>query len=138
MKEPRWLSRVVIDAVHVDQLREHGGLSGVRDENALESALARPRNKWEYNDDSDIAELAAAYGYALSSSHPYRDGNKRIAFLAMVIFLGLNGYELSVSETEVVATVLALADNRLSERKLSTWLRNHMERSPNEQRGGFN
>src|SRR6266536_1500342 len=115
MKEPRWVSRIVVDAVHFDQLREHGGLTGLRDENALESALARPRNKWAYNKKSGIADLAAAYGFGLSTAHPYRDGNKRIAFLTMLIFLGLNGRWLSAPETEVVTTMLALADDRLSE-----------------------
>ena len=129
MKEPRWLNRVVIDAVHLDQLREHGGLPGVRDENALESALARARNKWEYSEDLDLADLAAAYGFGISSTHPYRDGNKRIAFLAMVVFLGLNGKTLETSETNVVATMLTLADNKLSEKKLARWVRDHMEPS---------
>jgi death-on-curing protein len=126
MKEPRWVTRIVVDAVHFDQIREHGGLAGIRDENALESALARPRNKWEYNKKSDIADLAAAYGFGLARSHPYRDGNKRIAFLTMLIFLGLNGYSLSAPETEVVTTMLAVADNQFSEIDLSEWLRRHM------------
>ena len=126
MKEPRWVSRIVVDAVHFDQLREHGGLTGLRDENVLESALARARNKWEYNRKSDLADLAAAYGFGISTAHPYRDGNKRIAFLTMVIFLGLNGRSLSAPETEVVTTMLALADNRLSEGQLAEWVRSHI------------
>lgn len=126
MKEPRWVNRIVLDAVHIDQLREHGGLPGIRDENALESALARARNKWEYADDLDLADLAAAYGFGISSSHPYRDGNKRIAFLAMVILLGLNGKQFEATEADVVTTILALADNKLSEKKLSQWLRDHI------------
>lgn len=130
MKEPRWLSRLVVDAVHVDQLREHGGLPGVRDENALESALARARNKWEYNPDCDVVELAAAYGFGLSSNHGYRDGNKRIAFLAMITFLGLNGFDFTASEEEVVTTMLLLADNQLSERKLVSWVRKHSIPAP--------
>ena len=129
MKEPRWVSRVVLDAVHIDQLREHGGLPGVRDENALESALARARNKWEYSEGQDLADLAAAYGFGISSSHPYRDGNKRIAFLAMVIFLGLNGRQLETTETDVVTTILSLADNKLSEKKLAQWVRDRIEPS---------
>lgn len=123
MKEPRWVTRIVVDAVHFDQLREHGGLAGVRDENALESALARPRNKWEYNKKADIADLAAAYAFGIATSHPYRDGNKRIAFLTALVFLGLNGYSLTAPETEVVTTMLAVADNRYSEVDLSEWLR---------------
>jgi death on curing protein len=126
MAEPLWLERIVVDAVHLDQLREHGGLPGIRDENALESSLARARNKWAYDAIEDLATLAAAYGYGLATSHPYRDGNKRIAFLAMVVFLGINGWDLEAPEAEVVQTILALADHRCSESELADWLRAHM------------
>jgi death on curing protein len=126
MKEPRWVTRIVVDAVHFDQLRDHGGLAGIRDENALESALARPRNKWEYKKKSDISDLAAAYGFGIATSHPYHDGNKRIAFLTMLIFLGLNGYSLSAPETEVVTMMLGVAENQRSEEELAEWLRRHM------------
>lgn len=124
--EPVWVGREVVDAIHLDQLREHGGLQGIRDENALESALARARNKWAYDGIEDPSTLAAAYGYGLATSHPYRDGNKRIAFLAMVVFLGLNGWDLEASDAEVVGTMLALADGRLSEAELASWLRAHL------------
>ena len=126
MDEPIWLDHLVVDAVHLDQLREHGGLQGVRDENALESALARARNKWAYELAPDLAALAAAYGYGLAASHPYHDGNKRIAFLAMVMFLGLNGWDLDASESEVVSTMLAVADGSYSEPELAEWLRTCM------------
>ena len=128
MREPRWVARIVVDAVHFDQLREHGGLPGIRDEGALESALARPRNKWSYNKRSDLADLAAAYAFGLARSHPYRDGNKRIAFLTMLIFLGLNDHWLSATETEVVAAIVALAGKRLSEAQLAKWIRRHLIR----------
>lgn len=123
--EPGWLSRVVVDAIHNDQLREHGGLPGIRDENVLESALARPRQKWEYTDRIDIPTLAAAYAFGFVQNHPYRDGNKRIGFLTMVTFLGINGYEFSATDAEVVAEVLALADGRVSEEALAIWVREH-------------
>jgi len=126
MSEPVWVPRVVLDAIHLDQLREHGGLQGIRDENALESALARARNKWAYDSVEDPAVLAAAYGYGLATSHPYRDGNKRIAFLAMLVFLGLNDWELEAPEDEVVATMLAVADRRCTEEELAAWLRMHL------------
>lgn len=129
MEEPLWVERIVVDAVHFDQLREHGGLQGIRDENALESALARARNKWAYEAERDPAVLAAAYGYGIATNHPYQDGNKRIAFLTMVIFLGLNGWDLDVPEPEVVATILALADGRCSEEELAEWLRGHIKLS---------
>ena len=123
--EPRWLSRVVIDAIHNDQLREHGGLPGIRDENVLESALARPQQKWHYAKDVDIAALAAACAFGLAKNHPYRDGNKRIAFLALATFLGMNGFELDATDSEVIAEMLALADGRVSEDHLIDWVRTH-------------
>jgi death on curing protein len=123
-REPLWLSRVVVDAMHNDQLREHGGLPGVRDENVLESALGRPQQKWNY-EQPDVATLAAAYGFGLVKNHPYRDGNKRVGFLAMITFLGLNGQTFDATDAEVVAEILALADGRLTESKLATWIRSH-------------
>ena len=80
-REPLWLTRMVVDAMHNDQLREHGGLPGVRDEN-VGSALARPQQKWYYPEKPDVPALAAAYGSGLVEGHPYRDGNKRIGFFA--------------------------------------------------------
>ena len=123
---PRWLSRVVVDAIHSDQLREHGGLPGVRDENVLESALARPRQKWQYDKATDVPGLAAAYGFGFLKNHPYRDGNKRIGFLAMVTFLGINGCKLEATDADVVTAILSLADGRLSEDALAEWIRRHV------------
>lgn len=115
----------MLDAVHLDQLREHGGLPGVREEHTLEATLARPKQPSHYEPTSDLATLAAAYGWGLATSHPYHDGNKRIAFLATVIFLGLNGADLDATEADVVTTMLAVADNRLSEVQLADWVRAH-------------
>jgi death-on-curing protein len=127
-KEPRWLSRLVVDAVHNDQLREHGGLPGVRDENALEAGLARPQQRWHYAPDSDLEALAAAYAFGLVRNHPYHDGNKRVGFLAMVTFLGINGLEFDAPEQEVVAKMLMLADGSLSEQQLADWIRAYTNR----------
>lgn len=124
-REPPWLSRVVVDAIHNDQLREHGGLPGIRDENVLESALARPQQKWHYADQTDVPLLAAAYAFGLVRNHPYRDGNKRIGFLAMVTFLGMNGHDLLATDAEVVAEILALAEGSVSEEALADWIRQH-------------
>ena len=124
-REPRWLSRVVVDAIHHDQLREHGGLPGIRDENVLESALARPQQKWHYAEETDLAALAAAYGFGIVKSHPYRDGNKRIGLLAIATFLGINGYDLQATDADVVTQVVALANNRISEAELADWIRTH-------------
>ena len=123
--EPRWLSRVVVDAIHHDQLREHGGLTGVRDENVLESALARPQQKWHYEDRPDLATLASAYAFGLVRNHPYRDGNKRIGFLAMLTFLGVNGVDFLATDADVVAQIVALAEGGVSEDALADWIRKH-------------
>lgn len=121
-----WMERVVLDAIHFDLIRTHGGLPGLRDENALESTLARPRQRWTYVRKVDLPSLAAAYGYGLARNHPYRDGNKRVAFLAMYVFLGLNGRELAASEADVVETMLKLAAGGLTEAALARWIRAHL------------
>jgi death-on-curing protein len=126
-REPVWVDRVVIDAIHLDMLRTHGGLRGVRDESALESALARPRHRYAYARKPDLPALAAAYGFGLTRNHPYRDGNKRTAFLVMVVFLGLNGRELQATEAEVVTMMLQLSAGDLSEAALALWLRDHIK-----------
>jgi death-on-curing protein len=126
-REPVWLDRLVVDAIHFDMIRTHGGLPGVRDENALESALARARQKWAYGRAPDLAILAAAYGFGLARSHPYRDGNKRIAFMAMAVFLALNGCEIEAAEAEVVTVIVGLAAGSVSEAALARWVREHCQ-----------
>jgi len=119
------VERVVVDAIHHDQIRDHGGLAGLRDESALESALTRPRQKWHYEQVRDLPTLAAAYGFGLCRNHPYRDGNKRVAFLVMAVFLELNGLRFDAPEPEVVTTMLQLAAGRLAEPDLAAWLHRH-------------
>lgn len=133
MREPRWVPRLVLDAVHLDQLREHGGLPGVRDEHVLESALARPRQQWAYDRKADLALLAAAYGFGIATSQLYNDGNKRTAFLAMAAFLGLNGREIEATEPEVVTVMVGLAGGQMTERALAGWLRGHIVRLKTEE-----
>ena len=113
-REPRWLSRIVADAIHDDQIREHGGLPGIRDENALESALARPRNKWLYGKERDPAALAAGYGFGLITNHPYADGNKRVGANAAITFLLMNNLEPTFDEEELADLVLSVASGGLS------------------------
>jgi death-on-curing protein len=127
--EPVWVPRVVVDAIHYDQLQTHGGLAGVRDENALESALARARQRWSHEPTTDIPTLAAAYGFGLCQGHPYRDGNKRVAFVTMVVFLMLNGWTFEAPESEVVTAMLGLAAGKAKERDLATWLRGRSARA---------
>ena len=124
--EPRWVDRIVVEAIHLDQIRMHGGLPGIRDENALKAALARARNKWSHGQSRDLAMLGAAYAFGLATSHPFHDGNKRIAFLTMVVFLGLNGADFDASETEVVTMMVAAADRRASEAELAAWVRSNL------------
>ena len=119
---------MVVDAIHNDQLREHGGLPGIRDENVLESALARPQQKWHSADNTDVPMLAADYAFGLVKNHPYRDGNKRIGFLAMVTFLGMNNLELTATDAEVVTEIVALADGSVPEEALADWIRQHTGR----------
>lgn len=122
-QEPRWIPRVLVDAIHYAQLDEHGGLHGIRDSNALEAALARPRQKQSYSPDVDLADLAAAYAFGLAKSHPYVDGNKRLSFLVAAVFLDLNGYDVDRTNDDVVATMKALAAGSISEVKLAAWFR---------------
>ncbi|HEX6049661.1 MAG TPA: type II toxin-antitoxin system death-on-curing family toxin [Gemmatimonadaceae bacterium] len=93
-REPRWVTRRMLDAIHQAQLREHGGTPGIRDEGLLESALARPRNKLASARRADVATLAAAHAFGLARNHGFVDGDKRVAFVAADVFLGLNGYDL--------------------------------------------
>ncbi len=121
--EPRWVPRLVVEAVQLDQVREHGGLVGLRDEGALEAALARPQQRWAYDSTSDLPRLAAAYAYGLSANHPFHDGNKRVAFLTAATFLGLNGLDLVAPEGEVVENLVELAAGQFDEASLAEWFR---------------
>ncbi len=112
-------------AVHADQVKEHGGSLGLRDRGLLDSALSRPRNRFEYESGSDLWSLAASYGFGIARNHPFVDGNKRVAFQAMYLFLGLNGLRIDAPEEEVVCLMLALASGSLDEAELSSWLRDH-------------
>ena len=120
--EPIWIEAEVALAIHDRQLAEHGGPSGLRDRRALESALARPRNQWEYGED-DLCALAAAHAYGIARNHPFVDGNKRTAWVLARLFLRLNAQTLSFTPREVVEAVLTLAAGDLSEEELADWFR---------------
>jgi death on curing protein len=122
-----WLDPEVILAVHDEQLAEHGGAAGVRDAGLLESALARPHNLAAYGE-PDAAALAAAYGYGLARNHPFVDGNKRSAFVAVELFLALNGFQLEADDGACVVAMLALAAGELEEPEFADWLRRHIAR----------
>lgn len=121
-----WLHAQVMLAVHEEQLSEHGGGSGVRDQGLFESALSRPLNLVVYGD-PDVAALAAAYGFGLARNHAFVDGNKRTAFVAVELFLALNGWDLIASDAQCVLTMLALAAGDLSEEEFAQWLRAHIQ-----------
>ena len=121
-----WLDPKVLLAVHEEQLAEHGGAAGTRDLGLFESALARPRNLAHYGD-PDAADLAAAYGYGLARNHPFIDGNKRTAFVAVELFLALNGLNLLADDVACVLTMLAVAGGTLDEPAFATWLRKHTQ-----------
>lgn len=125
-REPRWLTRVAIDASHAELIRTHGGSHGLRDANLLESAIAR-QQRWTYDTAADLLDLAAAYGMGLAKNHAYVDGNKRIAFQAMYAFLRLNGARLQAPEPEVVTLMLDVATGALDEAGLAAWLRDHVK-----------
>lgn len=121
MKEPVWVLHEVVIAVHQSLLAEHGGAPGIRDETLLESALNRPRQRFEYSDEPSIFDLAASYCYGLANNHPFVDGNKRIALTIAALFLELNGYSLTAPEPNAVVIIEELAAGNLSEDDLSTW-----------------
>ena len=127
MKKITWVLDEVVLAVHDEQLAEHGGLTGVRDRGAVESALARPRNLAIYEDCDDLARLSAAYAYGIARNRGFADGNKRTALVTADLFLMLNGYELVSSPAENVLTVLGVADGTLSEEELTRWIRENMK-----------
>jgi len=123
----RWVNRQVLLLLHEESLAEHGGAPGLRDEGLLDSALSRPLNLALYGD-PDVAELAAAYGIGLAKNHAFVDGNKRAAFLALGMFLALNGHRLRATQVDATLTMLAVAAGEISEKGLSQWVRDHMER----------
>ena len=124
----RWISKQALVLLHGESLATHGGREGMRDEGLLESALLRPQNTIGYaNADNprDAAALAASYGLGIAKNHPFIDGHKRAAFLAVGMFLYLNGLRLQVSQAEATVTMLAVAAGDISEEDFAAWLRGH-------------
>ena len=125
----QWLSRDVVEALHEEQLRQHGGLKGIKDENALEAAIARPLDKAACGE-PDICDLAAAYLYAIASHHPFSDGNKRTAFLASSVFLDVNGFDIRADNALVYQFVMDVAAGAVSEESAARWFRDFTEKRP--------
>lgn len=126
MDEPIWLSRQIVQVIHLEQIAEHGGRPGLRDENVLESALARPRQLLAYEAGATLPRLAAALCIGIARNHPFVDGNKRVSLLATYTFLALNGYELDADEKEVADTIESAAAGSLGEVELAAWLAAHI------------
>jgi death-on-curing protein len=122
MTNYKWLSREAIEIIHGEQLAEHGGLAGLKDENALEAALARPLNKAAYGE-SDLFTLAAAYLYGIVRNHPFSDGNKRTRYLAAFTFLYINGYLVDADDGMIVTFVLGVAAGEIDENGATRFLR---------------
>ncbi|RDH87555.1 MAG: type II toxin-antitoxin system death-on-curing family toxin [endosymbiont of Escarpia spicata] len=121
MNEPEWILPNVVKAVHQILIAEHGGLSGVRDDDLLDSAMNRPQQLFSYGNEISIFDLAASYSYGLAMNHPFVDGNKRVALTVAAIFLEINGYSLDATEPEAVVIFEQLAAGELPEKNLSIW-----------------
>ena len=126
MKRWNWVNRQVLLLLHDESLAEHGGAAGVRDEGLLDSALARPVNLALY-EQPDVAQLAASYGVALAKNHAFIDGNKRAAFLAIGLFLAVNGHRLRATQANATLTVMDVAAGLTDEVALAQWIRAHIE-----------
>ena len=122
MTEPKWISEQLALGIHSEQLAEHGGPDGVRDQNMLGSALARPMNRFHYEHGS-MPELAAAYAFGIARNHPFVDGNKRTAYVVFRTFLAINGIKFTAPREERYAKMLALAEGSMSEGDFAEWIR---------------
>lgn len=127
---PRWVEKAEVLALHEKQIDRFGGAAGIRDEGALESALGRPRNKWEY-EGGELAVLAAAYAFGIARNHPFVDGNKRAAFVTMMLFLRKNGTMFRPPQTEATRIMLDLAAGSVSEDGLARWIGNRSDGTGN-------
>lgn len=126
MQEPRWLTPETVELLHRGLFERYGGSYGVRDAALIESALSRPVNRWMYAPGCDLPDLAASYAYGLARNHGYVDGNKRIAFAAMFIFLYRNGVLLEARDDVATATMIGVASGELGEDELAVWIRHRV------------
>lgn len=127
-RDPNWLTRDEVEAIHAIQLEQHGGLPCIRDAGALESALGRPQHQGHYKAIDDIAACAAAYGFGIAKNHAFSDGNKRTAFVTMVVFLERNGFTFTATEPDAVTTMLGVASGTIKETALAAWLRDNVKK----------
>ena len=128
-KAPAWVDKRALLLLHQESLAQFGGAAGLRDEGLLDSALARPINKYTYEGCLDLATLAAAYGFGLVRNHAFVDGNKRAAFLAVGIFLVINGQRLSAKPIDAIEAVASLSDGSMEEARFAEWIRKNIRAS---------
>jgi death-on-curing protein len=127
---PRWISKKALLLLHEESLAEFGGARGIADEGLLDSALARALNTYAYCPESTIADLAASCAYGLARNHPFLDGNKRVAFLSIGVFLAINGHRLVADQVDAIRTMLAVAAGEMDERGLAAWIAKNSVRAP--------
>lgn len=132
-REPKWISKQSVLAVHEKLLADHGGAPGLLDEGLLDASLASPKNHFAY-EQVDVFRLAAAYAYAINRNHPFTDGNKRVSLTVAGVFLEMNGFRLEASEQDAAAATLALSSGEISGRQFAEWLRASCSASPPRQR----
>ena len=125
MSEPKWLGELSVMLLHVESLARYGGAGGLRDAGLLQSALVRARNLYVHEGVKEVERLAAAYGFGIARNHPFVDGNKRTAFLAIGLFLLKNGYMLNANDAEAIDAMFALASGDLTEEELVEWIRRY-------------
>ena len=123
-----WIAKSAALAIHEEQIAEHGGAPGIRDDGLLESALARPQNLAAYSE-PDLAALAASYAYGIARNHPFLDGNKRTSYVVTRLFLRLNGRDIGADEASRLQIWLALAGGELTEEQIAEWLRSHLKKA---------
>jgi death-on-curing protein len=124
-RAPAWIDKRALLLLHKESLAQFGGAEGLRDEGLLDSALARPVNKHSYEGCKDLAVLAAAYGFGLARNHPFVDGNKRAAFLAVGVFLAMNGHRLTATPLDAIEAIVALASGNMDEVHFADWIKGH-------------
>ena len=130
MSEPRWITLKLVTALHARQVLEHGGDAGIREQELLESAIAKPQQRLHYEPASDLFALAASYASGIAKNHPFVDGNKRTAFVVYRLFLLQNGIDLAATKEERYLSMLNLASGELTEDEFAAWLRKHAKPVP--------
>jgi death-on-curing protein len=128
MKEPVWVEKEALLLLHLKSLARFGGAEGLRDEGLLDSALMRPRNAFHYDNQKEIAALTASYAFGLAKNHPFVDGNKRAAFMAVGVFLAMNRWTLNCDSVDAIQAVMALAGGEIGESEFAAWLKRNIKR----------